>query len=243
MKPSNMAWLAMSVLALTSYAQNAPPSYSQSYAILVKGVRAGSETVTETTNKAGDLVSESEHEILITDGLETKRMTFSTKMILAKSTFAPISYTYRYTSGEAKDSYEVEIKDARIIRILNRGGHTSQVNIAAQPNTIILDFNVYHQYDHVVSRYDGKKGGRQLFADFIPLIGSDIPVALTFLGRTTMDFEKGSIPVRNFKVEFVNIWSGSLFVDEDGRLVRLVIPSQDLEVVRKDLLSSADADH
>ena len=74
-----------------------------------------------------------------------------------------------------------------------------------QPNTVILDFNVYHQYDYLVRRYDAAKGGRQLFSDFVPLIGNDIPLAVTSIGEAELKFEKGSMAVSNYRVEFVGI--------------------------------------
>ncbi len=46
----------------------------------------------------------------------------------------------------------------------------------------------------------------------------------------------------NYKIEFVGISGGSLSVDKNGRLVRLVIPNQDLEVLRKDLLPAKSSD-
>ena len=220
-------------------ARDDAPGYSQTYSILIKGAVAGTETVTEKTGDAGNTISTSEHEILLTDGLETKRMAFSTKMVLSKATKAPISYTYRYTAGNS-DSYDVVIQNAQITRTLNRGGSTSQVTVPFEPNMVILDFNVYHQYDYLIRKYDVKKGGRQIFADFVPVIGTDIPVALTFLGNENLEPKKGTLPVRNFGVEFVGIWSGLLSVDKDGRLVRLSIPAQDLQVVRADLLDSND---
>ena len=240
MKSINLIWLSVLLFVIPGDAQVAPSGYSQSYAILIKGALAGSETVAETTSESGDLVSMSDHEIFVSDGLETKRMTFSTKMVLAKSSWIPISYTYKYTTGGTGDSYEVAVKKATISRILNRGGRNSEVNMPAPLNMVIVDFNVYHLYDYLIRRYDVTKGGRQLFANFVPLIGDDIPLALTFLGNVDLNSERGSIPSRNYKIEFVGIWNVSLFVDADGRLLRLLIPAQDLEVVRKDLLPSAN---
>ena len=213
------------------------PSYSQTYAILIKGSLAGSETVTETPSESGRRLSISEHDITVTDGLETKRMTFSTRMLLTTDTLEPLSYSYQYTSGGSGDSYEVTIKDAQVTRTLRRGDHTSEVTVPFPPGTVILDFNVYHQYDYLLHKYNLKKGGRQSFSDFIPLIGSDIPIALTFLGNSSLELGKRSVPVKNFRIEFVGIWNGTVSTDKDGRLVRLLIPTQELEVIRKDLLS------
>lgn len=211
-------------------------TYSESYTIIIKGAVAGSETVTEKTESGGEVVATSEHDMLVTDGLETKRMKFSTRMALSKKTGIPSSYSCWYTSGSTGDSYEVAIKDGQITRILNRSGRTSDITVPLEPDMVFLDFNVYHQYDYVVRRYDFRKKGRQTFADFIPVIGNDIPIALTYIGDSSIDRKTGALSVRNLRIDFVGIWSGIISVDKEGRLVRLVIPFQDLEVVRRDLV-------
>ena len=95
---------------------------------------------------------------------------------------------------------------------------------------------MYHQYDYLVHKYDFGKGGRQLFADYIPVIGNDIPVALTFLEESGLKSVKGELRTKEFKIEFVGLRNGTVVVDGNGRLVRLIIPDQKLEVVREDLL-------
>ncbi len=210
--------------------------YSQSYTILIKGTVAGHEKVTEKLDDAGQLLSASEHEITVSDGLAAKRMVFSTKMVFSKGGYEPVSYTYWYSDGNAGDSYDVEIKAAQITRNLSRSGRTSAITIPLPPNMVILDFNVYHQYDYLIRRYDGKKGGKQSFADFIPLIGNDIPLTVSSLGDSNLKSDQGVLPVKNFRVECAGLWTGNLSVDKNGRLVRLFIPAQDLEVVRSDLM-------
>jgi hypothetical protein len=212
--------------------------YSQSYTIIIKGEVSGTETVVEKYGNAGELISTSEHEITVTDKMETKRMTFSTKMVLSKASFIPISYDYRYTPGDSGDSYNVAIKDGHITSTLNKGGRTSEVTAALPPNMVILDHNVYHQYDYLIRKYDDKKKGQQVFADFIPVIGSDIKLAVTFLGDEKLELNKSILPIKKFRIEFLNIWSGTLSTDKNGRLVRLVVPAQDLQVVRTDLFSA-----
>ena len=211
-------------------------AYAQSYTIFIKGSAAGSETVKETVSENGDLVSDSEHEMLVTDGLETKSMSFATRMVFSGKPRSLVSYDYRYTSGGTGDAYSVSIRDAQAQRVLTRGGRTSEISVPFTPDMVILDFNVYHQYDHVIRRYDLKRGGRQIFANFVPLIGNDIQLAITFQGDSDLKANGKSIRVRNFQVEFVGISSGTASMDKDGRLVRLVIPIQEIEVVRQDLL-------
>jgi molybdopterin biosynthesis enzyme MoaB len=45
--------------------------------------------------------------------------------------------------------------------------------------------------------------------------------------------------VRNFKIDFFESRIGYFSTDTSGRLVRLIIHDQDLEVVRKDLVPQA----
>jgi len=233
-------WAGLAALACFSGQPVQAATYSQSYTILINGVPAGSEVVTEK-HEGGNIISSSEHEIFVTDGTETKRMAFVAKTVLSKDSSRPVSYTCRYTSGGSDDSYEVQVDAGHISRTLTRGGHTSEVSVPLRPDTVILDFNVYHQYDHLIRRYDSRKGGRQMFADFLPVIGSDIPIALTSLGSGTIPHPNGMLNVKHFRIEFINIFSGTLSVDEHGRLVRLIIPAQELEVLRSDL--SAMIDH
>ncbi len=153
----SVLWLlALAAPILPSHSAKEPAPYTQSYSIFIKGVLAGTEKVTEKTEPDGNLLAQSEHDILITDGLETKRMAFTTTMRLAKKSLEPIYYSYKYTSGEAHDFYEVNVKDGRMTRLLSRGGRTTEINVAYQPGEVILDFSVYHQYDYLVRQYDFK---------------------------------------------------------------------------------------
>jgi hypothetical protein len=230
--------LLLAVLCLLGGPRQAeqPPLYSQTYAIYIRAVPAGTETVTERMDQDGNRVASSEHDMIVTDGLETKRMTFETTMVFVKDTPVPRNYSCRYTSGTSKDFYEVTIKDGKITRLLSRAGNKIEGTAVMRPNTVIVDFNVFHHYDMLARLYDFKKGGRQMFGNYIPVIGNEVPLAVTWLGDSKLEYEKGSIPVRNFKIEFVGMRTGNFATDMKGRLVRLIMREQDLEVVRKDLL-------
>ena len=119
---------------------------------------------------------------------------------------------------------------------MHRGGETSVVTSTLTPDTVVLDFNVYYQYDYLVRKYDFQRKGRQLFSDFMPVIGNEIPIALTYLGESNLPYVRGILSIKNFKIEYVGLRTGTFSVDSDDRLVRLVMPDQDLEVVREDVL-------
>jgi hypothetical protein len=237
MKILSLAASGIMLVINMAYARDDESGYSQSYTVLIKGEAAGTETVTEKEGKPGEFISTSEHEIYVADLTGTKRMAFTTQMILSKATMIPISYNYRYTTGSG-DSYEVSMNKGQVTRILNRSGRTSAVTVPFKPTMVIIDVNVYHQFDYLIRRYDAKKGGRQMFANFIPVNGADIPLAVTFIGDEKLKLGQAMVSVRNFRVEYVGVtWSGTISADENGRLVQLAVPAQDLQVIRKDFLS------
>jgi hypothetical protein len=236
-----MKILIMLILAFNGFsglgiADDGEVDYSQTYIIFIDGARAGKETVTERTDDKGNRIVESENEIYLTDGLETNRMAYTTRMVLDGKSLKPKSYVYKYATGNTGDSYEVSIQGDSITRTLYRGGEASDATASFQPDTVILEYNVYHQYDYVLQKYDSKIGGRQLFSDFIPVVGSHIPIALTFIGASNLPIKNGTLPVKKYRIEFVGIRSGTVTSDSSNRLISLEMPDENLEVVRDDIL-------
>jgi len=220
-----------------SIATKNSPVYSRSYTIFIRGAVAGSEIATEEIDEKGNIISSSKHEMLITDGLEDKRMAFATTMVLAKDSLIPLHYNFKYTTANSSDYYDVNTKDGKISRTLSHNGHVSEVSVQLQPNLILLDFNVYHHYDYLVRKYNFKLGGKQTLAGYIPPIGNDIKLVLSFISDEKAKIGSKTINIKNFMVEFVNVQTATFAVDQDNRLVRLVIPKQNLEVVRTDLIT------
>lgn len=101
---------------------------------------------------------------------------------------------------------------------------------------LLFDFNVYHHYEFLARKYDFKKGGRQTFRGYVPVVGGEISLALTRLEDSDLEAGKESIAIRSFKIEFVGVSTGTFSIDKAGRLVRVVLRDRDLEVVRKDLI-------
>lgn len=214
--------------------------YAQSYLILINGEPVGSESVRETVGDDGTLTAVSAHEIIISDGNQASRMAYTARMVFSAEREL-VSYGYRYTSGSSGDSFEVTVNAGQLTRVLTRSGQTSEITVPFTPDMVIFDFNVYHQADYVAARYDADKGGAQTFANFIPVVGADLPLVVTAAGTARVETAAGAVPVRNFRLELVGLWTGNLVVDGRNRLVRLSIPARNLEVVRADLVPGAPA--
>ena len=214
--------------------------HTQSYVILINNEAAGTETVTWERDGSGAVIYTSEHDLLVNDGLTKNRMVFSTKMVLSKGARNLQTYACRYKTGQAGksgDSYDVSVKNGRITRVLTRKGQSVETTAPFTQNMVIVDFNVYYQYEYLVRRYDRKKKGTQVFANFIPVIGNDIPMKITWLGDVILRFDEKDVETSKFRVEFAEINNATIFMDKNNRLVVLENPAQELEVVRKDLYS------
>jgi len=210
--------------------------YKQTYVILINGEKAGTEAVTEEKDGSGNVVSMSEHELLLDEGSSKNRMVFSTKMVLSKGAKNIKTYVCRY-KGEPGDSYEVSVQNGRITRVLTRNGQPGVVTAPFTSNMVVVDFNVYHHYEYLLRRYDRKKKGIQTFADFIPIIGNDIPIKVTWVGDENLVFGEKTIEASRFIIEFTDIHTVTLYADKDNRLVVLENTAQGLKVIREDLLN------
>jgi len=226
------------VFSVTALA--AEDTYTQSFVILIDDKPAGTETVSEEKDGSNNVVYTSEHDLLVDDGLSINRVVFSTKMVLSKGAKDIRTYACRYQTsldGGTGDSYDVSIKNGVITRILTRSGQSIDAAAPFTNNMVIVDFNVYHHYEYLLRRYDRKKKGTQIFENFIPVIGSGIPMKVTWIGDEKLRFyEKNTVETSKFLVDFVGIHTVTVLVDKSGRLVLLENPTQNLKVIRKDLL-------
>ncbi len=207
-----------------------PASNARTFEVFMRGQSVGTEVVTETTDKDGNIVSRSENEMLVSDGLEVKRAAFATELVLAKGSLQPIRYKMQYTSGESRDSCEVTSNGTVLTRILVRGSRRSETSTPLVPGMVVLESNVYYLYEYLVRQYDWKKGGRQIFQAYLPPVGAEVPAALTRIEDSSLEMPAGAVPVRNLRYEFVALSNGVLSVDRSGRLIRLANPGQELEV-------------
>ena len=214
----------------------AEDTHTQTYVILINGEKSGTETVTEEKDRSGNVILSSKHELLVKDGAARNRMVFSTRMVLSKGARNIRTYACRYQTGQSGDSYEVSIQNGRITRVLTRNGQPGVVSAPFTSNMVIVDFNVYHHYEYLLRRYDRRKKGIQTFANYIPVIGNDIPVKVAWIGDENLIFGEKTIETSRFIVELADITTVMISVDKNNRLVVLENPAQELKVIREDLL-------
>ncbi len=105
----------------------------------------------------------------------------------------------------------------------------SQDFFFAAPPVVVLDHNLYHQYAILAALYDWKRGGVQTFSVLVPQ--SLTPGTITVESFGPLE-RPGSGKVDGLRVRSADL-EIDVYVDESRRLVRLSVPSANVEIVRQ----------
>lgn len=139
----------------------------------------------------------------------------------------PVSYTWS-TEGAKKASAEIQFQNSVAtvnLHLEGRKPFTQQFTFS-NPMVVVLDNNLYHQYEILARLYDHAKKGSQTFAVLVPQEMTPGSVTVESLSEPT-ESAVGELKVQTADLEV------DLYVDAKWRLMRLVAPASNAEVVRK----------
>jgi hypothetical protein len=140
----------------------------------------------------------------------------------------PVSYDWS-TQGAKKASAEIQFQNSIatiILRLDNAKPFTQQFTFTS-PLIAILDNNLYHQYAILARLYDREKKGSQTFSVLVPQEMTPGSVTVESIAPTN-----GSNAAEMLRVQTTDI-EVDLSLDAKGRLMRLVAPGSNAEVVRE----------
>jgi len=216
---------SMSVVAATG----APKSLSiftpdkGNFRILVNGQQMGKEEF-EISPNGGDWVAKGTSEIQSTDGL-----THVSGTLQLHPDGTPVSYEWS-TQGAKKASATIGFNGPTAtieLRLEGRRPFTQQFTFES-PQIAVLDNNLYYQYAVLARLYDRDKKGVQTFSVLVPQELTPGSVTIESLGEQPGGGGK--------KLEELVVKTEDLEVDlflDSGRLVRIVAPSTNAEIVRQ----------
>lgn len=192
------------------------------FVITVDGQAAGTEDFSIT--KSGDQ--------WVAHGTTEFRQSKGTGRVTGELRMNPAGEPQRYvwsTEGEKKISSTTtfEGRTAHISLNLGSGDPVRQDFQFASP-VVILDNNLYHQYEVLARVYDWKAGGPQNFAVLIPQEQSPGMITVESPGPVTLDGVKyDQLIVRTPDIEV------RVYLDSSHRLMRLSVPASKAEVRRQ----------
>jgi hypothetical protein len=217
---ATISWLAAAGTSKTS------PVFTPdkgSFRILLNGQQMGKEEF-EISPNGGDWVAKGTSEVQTPDG-----MTHVTGTLQLHADGTPVSYEWS-TQGAKKASSTITFNGntASIeLRLEGRRPFTQQFTFNS-PQIAILDNNLYYQYAVLARLYDRDKKGVQTFPVLVPQ--ELTPGSVTVESRGEQNSSGGK------KLEELVVKTEDLEVDlylDDARLVRIVAPSTNAEIVRQ----------
>ncbi|HXX43087.1 MAG TPA: hypothetical protein VEJ38_00050 [Candidatus Acidoferrales bacterium] len=192
------------------------------FRIMVNGQQVGKEEF-EIAPAGGDWVARGSSDVQTSDG-----STHVTGTLQLHVDGSPVRYQWA-TQGKKKASATIDFSNLTATINLNMEGarpYTQQFTFNSSP-IAILDNNLYHQYAVLARLYDWQKKGAQTFSVLVP----------QELAPGTITVEsQGDQNVNGKKLEELTAKTEDLEVDlylDNGKLVRLVAPSNNAEIVRE----------
>jgi hypothetical protein len=235
---SVLAHLGVALLGVTTIAASASTGqagrvlHSATYNILLKGVRIGFETVTVTETGAGRQISSSgrlgppidlttaRFELAYANDWQPQQLTI--EGVLRGQLFT-LSATFGLTTAS--------------VDVMQSGQKRAAVQDIS-PRTVVLPNNFYGAYEALATRLAAAPVGTRLPVYVAPEI--EISVTVGAISARRLSTPAGPVDLRQVDVTFSNplgAIAAEIWVDTDGHLARLVMPSQALTVMREDLSS------
>ena len=193
------------------------------FRILANGQQVGKEEF-EINPSGGEWVAKGTSEIQAADGVTRVS---GTLQLHADGT--PANYEWS-TEGAKKASATIGFSGPTAtieLRLEGRRPFTQQFTFNS-PQIAVLDNNLYYQYAILAHLYDNDKKGVQTFSVLVPQEMTPGSVAVESLGEQPSGGGK--------KLEELTVKTEDLEVDlflDGGRLVRIVAPSTNAEIVRQ----------
>ena len=227
--------LAVSIFAAFLFAAviaSAKPNISSGFApdkgsfeIMVNGAQMGKEDFDISPNGAsGDWIARGTSEITAPDG-----KTSVTGTLEFRADGTPVRYEWS-TQGAKKAAATITFNGpvASIeLHVENSRPFTQQLTFSS-PQIVILDNNLYYQYGVLARLYDWQKKGPQTFSVLVPQELTPGTITVQSLGSQDVDGKK--LDELSVKTEDLEV---DVYLDSSGRLMRVVAPSSNAEIVRQ----------
>jgi len=154
--------------------------------------------------------------------------THITSRLTLQADGSPVAYEWS-TQGQKKASAEIQFQNsiATITLHLENARPFTQQFTFTSPLVAILDNNLYHQYAILARLYDREKKGSQTFSVLVPQEMTPGTVTVNSVAPAGVANAAEELRVQTPDLEV------DLYLDAKGRLIRLVAPASNAEVVRE----------
>ncbi|MBI4483683.1 MAG: hypothetical protein HY652_12440, partial [Acidobacteria bacterium] len=202
--------------------------------IYVKGKQAGTEQYT-IQRKPDQWVARAQSELTIPQGNTTVHFTFEPLLVLNARDLSPLRYDLTYTVNSATNKLSARFQKQEVSDDAFLAGRRLHRRSELHEDVVVLENSIYHQYELVVRKYNRRRGGEQIFYNYVPIIAREIKLSVQHRGKVRVEGSGGSLDGEHFVLDVGGILAVTVVVDSKGNLLRISIPEQQVEVVRSDL--------
>jgi len=141
----------------------------------------------------------------------------------------PVSYDWTSQTDKANSAHVDFVNGVAKTTLQVQGAHSfTQENSFGSPLILVLDNNLYHQYEILAHLYDWSKHGAQSFSVLIPQQLTPGTITVNSAGSATADgksFELLKVTTTDLEID--------LYLDSNHKLHRLEVPASKVAVVRE----------
>jgi dienelactone hydrolase len=144
-------------------------------------------------------------------------------------------------------SFEIEDAPGRKMKVAVNGTEVKMTGAReatgqTDPDALVLENGIGHQYYFLIQRYDKQKGGVQEFKMLVPSIMQTVPLSVERKGALNPLPGKSAL-LEHYRVIIAASINADIVTDSKGKLILLSFPAQKIESVREEYASSLEGLH
>lgn len=225
--------LAVSAAAPRTAQQGQPPSETQGFIVFLRGAPIGREDVTVRTSADAIIIS-GQGRLAQPLNIITRRAE-----VRYRPDWTPESLEIE-SSVQGRDvTLSVAFKNGEASTKAVEGGNPIEKIDKVSPQTIVLPNLFFGSYEALALRLATAAAGAELRAYIAPQ--AEIVLRVKSAATERVQTGTNTFLVRRYELAFANPGgdlTAQLLADDRGRLIRITVPAQSLDVVRDDLASS-----
>lgn len=145
------------------------------------------------------------------------------------ATGTPMLYRVEARAGTSTERLQATGRPGRLSAAFHRAGGESAKEYVLSGHVVVLDDDVYHQYALLpLLGWTGR------VTVIVPRQGSQAPGTLSERGQATVRVDGKDVPARHLVLEMAG-GNHDIYVDAQGRLLRVAIPARGVDAVREEL--------
>ena len=242
-RPLAVVVLAVS-LAATLSAQVAPPAPAsaqraelagaESYVIFLAGRPVGREEVAVTRQADGWVLRGSSR---VSPPIAT---TVRQVEVRYDANWRPLSLSLEGSIQDREVGLETTFADGKATNTVKEGTDSTEKVDAVSADAVVLPNIFFGSYAALAARLVGAAVGTEIKAYVAPQ--AEIPIVVTALADERIETPRRAFTAKKLSLTYKNPNGellASLWIEADGRFVRLSVPAQTLEIAREDVASAA----